>query len=99
MTTKPAHDKCTHPRTTAARAACRKAQNPQGVTFHITNPRVWQGNGFGDAPAHWVAMIGDVEVGRYEGYWAEVFGNRTVWGDSGIPRWKAAVIRAAEKGI
>lgn len=70
-----------------------------GVRFVITAPRTWNGNGFGDSPAHWVALIGDVEVGRYEGHFAWVFGERDMYFDTGVNRWKQAVCREAAKGL
>lgn len=88
--------------TTAFRGAPRPpAPKPAevGVRFVITRSRLWNGNGFGHSPANWVALMGDVEVGRYSGHDGDIFGQRELYFETGVNRWKQAVCREAAKGL
>lgn len=68
------------------------------VRFVKTRPSVWQGNGFGTDRAEWVALIGDIEVGRFEnnGRLNEAFGSYPM--TSSTTAWKKAVRDMAAGG-
>jgi hypothetical protein len=84
--------------------AREQAETPKpadvGVRFAKTKPSLWNGNGFGTSTAEWVALMGDVEVGRYErdGYVADVFGDNH-FGSTSVTRWKRSILRIAAKGL
>lgn len=67
------------------------------VRFVKTCPTGWNGNGFGTSKADWIALVGDVEVGRFEndGRVAIAFGEHAL--TRRTTGWRQAVLRAAAR--
>jgi hypothetical protein len=68
------------------------------VRFVKTAAVIWQGNGFGDSRADWVALIGDVLVGVFanDGRISQAFGSATL--TRSTTTWKRAVRQIADRG-
>ena len=68
------------------------------IRFIKTFPPVWNGNGFGNSTAEWVAFAGDVQVGHYrnDGRDVDLYGQRWF---SGVNAWKRDIRKFAEKYV